>query len=193
MKKNIGEYFKELKDILGEVVATDADGKVYQLEEAVDKAVSIIAEKAIAGGQLLFIGNGASASIASHMATDFWKNGGIKAHAFNDSSLLTCISNDFGYKFVFEKPVEMFAEANDILIGISSSGQSENILRGVSAAKKKNIGVLTFSGFKDNNPLRSMGDINFYVPSMQYGLVEIIHTSICHCLVDMVIRGKEEV
>ena len=126
------------------------------------------------------------------MSTDYWKNGGIRAIAFNDSSLLTCISNDYGYKHVFEKPIEMFAEKGDILIAISSSGKSENILRGVQAARTSQCKVITFSGFKNDNPLRSMGDYNFYVPSPAYGPVEIIHLSICHCICDAIIQEKSK-
>jgi len=190
MKKNISEYFNRLKDIFDEVVATNAEGKAYKLDEAIDASMRMIMSQSTLGGKLFFIGNGASAAISSHMATDFWKNGGIKAMAFNDASGLTCVSNDFGYKHVFEKPIEMFSEPCDILFAISSSGQSENILRGVAAAKKKNAKVITLSGFDKTNPLRQLGEINFYVPASSYGYVEILHHSICHCLLDLITQNK---
>lgn len=136
----------------------------------------------------MFIGNGGSASIASHMAIDFWKNSGIKAVSFNDSSQLTCLSNDFGYEYVFEKPIEMFAENGDVLIAISSSGRSRNILRGVKAARRKRCRIITMSGFKKNNPLRKIGDLNYYAPSDSYGFVEIIHGAICHLFADHTIK-----
>ena len=150
----------------------------------------LIINQAEANKKLIFIGNGASASISSHMSTDYWKNGGIRAIAFNDSSLLTCISNDYGYKHVFEKPIEMFADTGDILIAISSSGKSENILNGVKAARVKNCHIITCSGFETNNPLRNLGDLNFFVPSKDYGPVEILHLSILHCIVDCIIELK---
>ena len=150
----------------------------------------LIINQTEANKKLIFIGNGASASISSHMSTDYWKNGGIRAIAFNDSSLLTCISNDYGYKHVFEKPIEMFADTGDILIAISSSGKSENILNGVEAARLKNCHVITCSGFETNNPLRTLGDLNFFVPSKDYGPVEILHLSILHCIVDCIIELK---
>ena len=93
------------------------------------------------------------------MAIDFWKNGGIKAISFNDGPQLTCIGNDYGYKHVFEKPIEMFTDFGDILVAISSSGRSENILLGVQAAKLKGCRIITLSGFDENNPLSSMGGI----------------------------------
>lgn len=188
--KNAGAYLKALKKLFDEIVITGVDGQLYQFEEAIDRAIRMIVDRATDGGKLLFIGNGASAAISSHIATDFWKNGGIKAIAFNDSSLLTCISNDYGYDYVFEKPINMFADRKDILIAISSSGQSKNILRATSAAKEKGVQVITFSGFDEENPLRKLGDINFYVPALQYGYVEVVHLSICHCLVDTVIENK---
>ena len=117
------------------------------------------------------------------------QNGGIKAVAFNDSSLLTCISNDYGYKYVFEKPIEMLADNGDILFAISSSGKSENILKDVLAAKSRECNVITLSGFKDDNPLNVMGDYNFFVPAQEYGPVEIIHHSICHAILGNIIHG----
>ena len=142
--------------------------------------------------KMIFIGNGASAAIASHMSTDFWKNGGIRAIAFNDASLLTCISNDFGTPHLFEKPIEMFADEADVLFAISSSGRSENILTGVQAARSAGGHVITLSGFRPDNPLSSLGDLNFYVPVQEYGPVEITHHSICHCILDTIIKKKRD-
>ena len=123
-------------------------------------------------------------------AIDYWKNGGIRATAFNDAALLTCLSNDYGYEQVFAKPIEMMSQAGDLLIAISSSGRSLNILNGVAAARKNGCGVVTFSGFAADNPLRSLGNINFYVPSESYGYVEITHLSICHSILDLSVGLK---
>lgn len=183
-------YFDNLKVLIDKIIVTDAAGKIYKFNAAIEMCIGIILNQAKLCGKLMFIGNGASAAISSHMATDFWKTAGIPALAFNDSSLLTCISNDYGYKHVFEKPVEMFAQQEDILFAISSSGKSENVLRAVKVAKNKKLKVVTLSGFSKNNPLRKLGDINFYVPAWQYGLVEPLHHSICHCLVDSICKKK---
>ena len=190
MMKNIQKYFDDLKGMFGNIIATDINGKVCRFDEAVSMSVHAIIEKASSGGKIIFIGNGASASIASHIATDFWKNADIRAMAFNDASALTCISNDFGYEHVFEKPIEMFSDPDDILVSISSSGRSENIIRAVKAAITNKLKIITLSGFKQDNPLRQMGSFNFYVPSDSYGHVEITHHSICHCLIDMIIKEK---
>ncbi len=169
---------------------TDNTGSSLDFFSGIQKVGELIVNQTDAGKKLMFIGNGASASIASHMSTDYWKNGGMRAIAFNDSSLLTCVSNDYGYKHVFEKPIEMFADEGDILMAISSSGKSENILRGVQAARSKACPTITFSGFKADNPLRALGDFNFYVPSGGYGPVEILHLSICHCIVDCIVEMR---
>jgi D-sedoheptulose 7-phosphate isomerase len=182
-------YLKGLGDLLLKMEANDASGKAVSLEEGVDRAIDIIVKQANLRKKIIFIGNGGSAAIASHQAVDYWKNGGMRAQAFNDTSLLTCISNDYSYAQVFEKPMEMFTDPGDVLIAISSSGKSENILRGVKANKAFGNQTITMSGFKSDNPLRSTGDINFYVPAPTgaYGFVEIAHLVLCHMFVDLII------
>jgi len=182
MKKDVNNCFYDLKVLLDGIIVTDSNGDCLPRSDGMQSAVSQITS--VKNGKLMFIGNGASASIASHMATDFWKNAGVPAVAFNDSSLLTCVSNDFGYEHVFEKPIQFFGQSDDVLIAISSSGQSENILKAVSAARELGIYIITLSGFKKNNPLRKMGHLNFYAPSMSYGLVEVAHHALCHFIVD---------
>lgn len=186
------DYYVKLKGLLDSIEVTNSDGEFVELCEAIEQVTSLILRLADRKHKAIFIGNGASAAISSHIATDLWKNAGVKAMAFNDSSLLTCISNDLGYDHVFEKPIEMFADPEDVLMAISSSGQSENILRAASAAKNKGLKLVTFSGFAEQNPLRKLGDVNFYVPAANYGFVEIVHLSICHCLVDTVIGNKSK-
>ncbi|PIQ99601.1 MAG: phosphoheptose isomerase [Nitrospinae bacterium CG11_big_fil_rev_8_21_14_0_20_45_15] len=194
MKTIAKQYYNDLNSLLGSISVSDQQGRALDIYQGIELVGNLAKEKALVGNnKLMFIGNGASAAISSHMATDYWKNGGLRAVAFNDSSLLTCISNDYGYVHVFEKPIEMFADKGDILFAISSSGKSENILRGVAAARNKGCQVVTFSGFKDSNPLKELGDYNFYVPSEGYGPVEIIHLSICHCIIDAIIISQSKV
>lgn len=190
MRETIRENVNRLKNLYDQILTTDKENNSLIFDEAIEMAVNNIIQCRKVSKKLIFIGNGASASIASHMATDFWKNGDIRALAFNDASGLTCISNDFGYKHVFEKPVEMFSDSGDILVAISSSGESDNIILAADKAKRSNLRIITLSGFKQDNRLRQMGDINFYVPSDSYGHVEILHHCICHCLVDTVIKVK---
>ncbi len=190
MKEAVKKYFEEIVKYLSGIIVTDLKNKKKDFEQAVEDAVNLINDCSVSGKKILFIGNGASAAISSHMAADFWKNGAVKAIAFNDSSLLTCVSNDYGYDNVFKKPIEMFAEKGDVLIAISSSGRSANIIKGAKAALHKGCSLITLSGLDENNTLRLLGHINFYVPSSLYGLVEIIHQAICHCILDVLIESK---
>lgn len=185
----ITSYLKGLGEVLLKIEASNDSGKKLSLEDGMEEAIRLIAKQANQKNKVIFIGNGGSAAISSHQAVDYWKNGGMRAIAFNDTSLLTCISNDYSYAEVFEKPIEMFADAGDVLIAISSSGKSENILRGAKKAKERQCPVITMSGFKPDNPLRSIGDINFYVPAPTgaYGFVEIAHLTLSHCICDMII------
>ena len=177
---------QKLKELLDALSVTDSKGSTLLLDPAIQKVVSMILEQAKSGRKLIFIGNGGSASLASHMAIDFLKNANIPAMAFNDSSFITCISNDCGFESVFEKPIGILAESGDILLAISSSGQSENILRGAKMAKTKGAKVITLSGFDENNLLRNLGEVNFYAPSKSYGNVEIAHLFLCHLIIDTV-------
>ena len=141
----------------------------------------------------MIIGNGGSAAIASHMHNDLCKAVGIRAIIFNEPSLLTALSNDHGYGCVFERPIELWADSGDLLLAISSSGQSENILRAVRASLAPGCQVITLSGFKSDNPLRGMGHLNFYVPAQDYGLVELVHSGLTHFLTDRSMTSQTEV
>ncbi len=187
----IKDYYNGLSNVIRSIRVTDDKGSKIDFYQGIEKVSNLVIFQANIGRKLMFIGNGASAAISSHMSTDFWKTCGIRAVAFNDSSLLTCLGNDFGYEYIFEKSIEMFADPGDILVAISSSGKSENILRGVNSAKSKECSVITLSGFKNDNPLYSAGDYNFYVPAQEYGPVEVIHHSICHCILDTISNDKD--
>lgn len=178
----------ELGNLFLRIQANDLDGKEFNFEKAISQIVQLISLQRKKDNKIILIGNGGSASIASHIATDFLKNLRIPALAFNDASLLTCLSNDLGYEHVFSTPLETIAKKGDILFAISSSGKSKNILNAVTQAKKKGCFVFTFSGFSSLNPLRRMGDLNFYVPSASYGAVEISHLAICHAVVDILYK-----
>jgi D-sedoheptulose 7-phosphate isomerase len=118
------------------------------------------------------------------MATDYSKNGGLRAWAMNDGSMLTCLGNDYGYDHIFAKQIEFHARGGDLLIAISSSGRSANILNAVRSGREMGCGVVTLSGFLPDNPLREKGDINFYLNSELYGYVEIGHLALCHSILD---------
>ena len=174
----------ELGNLFLRIQANELNDEEVDFQKAISRIVKRISLLRKKDNKVMIIGNGGSASIASHIATDFLKNLKIPALAFNDASLLTCLSNDLGYDNVFSTPVRSLAKKGDILFAISSSGKSKNILNAVTQAKKKGCFVFTFSGFSSLNPLRKMGHLNFYIPSSSYGDIEISHLAICHAVVD---------
>ena len=128
--------------------------------------------------------------MASHVSVDLTKNAKIKCLNFNESDLITCFSNDYGYSKWMEKSIDFYGESGDILILISSSGKSENVLRAAKAAKKKKFNkIITFSGFSKNNPLRKLGDMNFWVESNDYNQVENTHQYMLLMITDLAINN----
>lgn len=190
MQLKMKDYINDFTNILLNIKITNSINTNIDLNHSIEKAIEIIKAQSESNNKIMIIGNGGSASIANHLAIDLWKNAGIRATTYSDSALLTCISNDFGYEYVFEKPIEMFADKGDVLIAISSSGMSKNIINGTIAAKKMGCKIITMSGFKENNTLRSKGEINFYVASDSYGYVELAHSVLCHCIVDIITNEK---
>ena len=137
----------------------------------------------------IIFGNGGSAAISSHVSVDLTKNGGIKCMNFNETDLITCFSNDYGYERWMEKAIEFYGENGDILFLVSVSGKSKNLLRAVKAARKKKFSkIVTFTGSSKNNPLKKLGDINFWVNSKNYNLVENTHQYLLLLLVDLAIK-----
>jgi len=155
------------------------------LNDAVRKMKDEFREKHRNGGKLIFVGNGGSAAIASHMAVDYTKNGGIRSMALNDAPTLTCLANDFGYENVFAKQLEYYATSKDVVVIVSSSGKSENIIRAAKYCSVLQCKLVTLSGMNPNNYLRRLGDLNFYVPAADYGLVELSHLCILHAVVSL--------
>ncbi len=144
------------------------------------------------GGKIIVVGNGASAAIASHVSVDLTKNARIRCINFNEADLITCFANDYGYEHWVEKAIEFYGDAGDVLIAISSSGQSENILNGCKAANKMGFStVITLSGLSGDNPLRKMGDINLWVDSCAYNIIENLHQLWLLSIIDLII-GKAE-
>ena len=185
MRERLNQYFGTLADVLRGAVVTDRTSKELPLDEGCEWVRRAAHETHDSDNKIIFVGNGGSAGIASHLAIDFSKNGGLRALAFNDPSALTCLGNDLGYENVFAKQLEFHARPGDLLIGISSSGRSPNILAAVKMARARDCKVVTFSGFTEENDLRKTGDINFFVRSREYGFVEVSHLALCHAVLDI--------
>jgi D-sedoheptulose 7-phosphate isomerase len=188
--RGLRQYFATLSDLLVAAQVTSAGGRKVDYAEAVSQLIDRALSVHQAGNKLIFVGNGGSAAIASHMATDFSKNGNVRALALNDGAMLTCLGNDLGYDSVFARQIELHAQAGDMLVAISSSGRSANILNAVAAARSNGCAVITLSGFDPDNPLRRLGDLNFFIGSDRYGFVEIGHLAICHAALDFLCGSR---
>ena len=144
------------------------------------------------GNKGLIFGNGGSAAIASHFSVDLTKNASVRCLNFNESDLITCFSNDYGFENWIAKAVEFYGDEGDVLIVISSSGKSKNMINATTAAKAKKFSkIVTLSGFEENNPLRISGDNNLWVNSKAYNFVENLHQIWLLALVDLVIGDRE--
>ena len=142
--------------------------------------------------KVMLFGNGGSAAIASHVSVDLTKNANIRSVNFNEADLITCFSNDYGYERWIEKAISFYADSGDILILISSSGKSLNMIKACEAAKNKKISkIITFTGHDKDNPLSKLGDINFWINSKAYNFVENTHQVWLLTIVDLII-GKRE-
>lgn len=135
-----------------------------------------------------FIGNGGSSAIASHMTADFMKNGGMNTYSLYDNAVTTCMGNDYGYQYIFSRPMEFLLREGDLVVAISSSGNSANILNALETARMKGASIITFTGFEPNNRAKQTGDVNVYVPCRKYGIVESIHNLILQQVVDLIME-----
>lgn len=180
----------DLKSILQSLAAANDQGKEIDLDEALfqwEECTWLVRE---AQKTVYLVGNGASASMASHVAADLAKNAYIHTEVFSDLSLITAIANDLCYHEVFAEPLRRRMKEGDMLVAISSSGQSPNILRACREAKDREGIVITLSAMKPDNPLRLEGMINFYLPAHSYGLAETSHAALLHYWIDQVVMGS---
>jgi len=173
------DYFKRLENTF----------KSVDLDE-MEMFAKMIIDTDLNGNKIFVVGNGGSASIANHAVIDFLNAAKIKAMSFTDPGLITCFSNDYGYENWVVKALESYAKSGDIIVLISSSGESKNIINAAKYANENNMKVVTFSGFSSDNPLKKEGDINFWVNSCEYNNVEIVHQIWLLAAIDKVISIK---
>ena len=178
------DYLNRLVDVLNQSAISNRNNEKMDWESGFEEVVRMFEETKEKDGCLFFVGNGGSAAIAEHMIADFMKNGRMKTISIANNALTTCMSNDFGYEYAFSNPLEMLMEEKDLLVAISSSGNSKSIVNAINVATKKNGRVITLSGFRDNNMISNMGDLNIHVPIEHYGIVESIHNLLLQQVVD---------
>jgi len=193
MKKNsVTEHMETFKSLLGKTGFADQKGPIDP-DSWIGSVVASLSALKKKGGKVFLIGNGASCSMASHFAADLTKNAGISSYSINEGSLLTCFANDFSFETAYMEILKRLMRDGDILIAISSSGKSQNIVNAASFAAKefKNSSVITFTGFKKDNPLMKIGNFNVHVPIEDYGYVESAHAYFLHMLEDLFIRDEK--
>tara|TARA_A100001015_G_scaffold232681_1_gene263591 strand:+ start:212 stop:781 length:570 start_codon:yes stop_codon:yes gene_type:complete len=174
-------YFNNLKRLI-----SFKEDEILKLKTA----KKILVETRKKKKKILIFGNGGSAAIASHFSVDLTKNAKIRCVNFNEADLLTCFSNDFGYEKWVEKAINFYGDKNDVVILISSSGKSQNMINGAKEARKKGIKkIITFTGNNKQNNLKKLGDINFWVDSKAYNHIENTHQILLLSLIDLII-GK---
>ncbi len=182
-------YLRKLWEALeGTEIWKKNDEKYADYTKGINGILSLIGGCKKRHSQLFFVGNGGSSAIASHMTADFMKNGGMKTYSLYDNAVTTCMGNDYGYEYIFSKPLEFLLREGDLLIAISSSGNSESICNAIYVAKEKKATVITFTGFRPDNRARRLGDLNIYVPSEKYGIVESIHNLMLQQIVDCIME-----
>ena len=182
-KDFINKYLKDFSSLL--IPNDDLVEKIISVKD-----IMINSQKN--NSKIMIFGNGGSAAIASHVSVDLTKNAKVRSINFNEADLITCFSNDYGYENWVAKAVEFYADEKDILILISSSGKSMNMINACKAAKNKKISkIITFTGHDKNNKLSQLGDLNFWIDSKAYNFVENAHQVWLLTIVDLIIGKKE--
>ncbi|RMD74607.1 MAG: SIS domain-containing protein [Lentisphaerae bacterium] len=190
------QYLVEIGNLLQTTEITFHDnGRVARgdMQTAVKIWCGLLSDAQSGRRMFLFCGNGASAAMADHFAADLGHHGKVATYTFSSIAQLTAQANDSGYESVFLEPLTRVAQPGDVLICISSSGKSENILNAARFAVSHGIRLVTFSGFHAGNPLRTLGMLNFYVNAKAYGPVESAHAVLLHYLIDCGISHLQKI
>ena len=177
------KYFKNYTKSINEIL-DNVDSNL------IEKSVKIINRIIKQNKRIFIIGNGGSASIASHVSVDFAKVARVRSSTFNNSNLITCFANDYKYENWVAEAIKAYCDNKDLIILISSSGTSKNIVNAAKYCQKKKMNLITLSGFNKNNPLSKLGLVNFYINSKSYNFIEMSHHIILLSLVDIFANKK---
>jgi len=190
--QNYYAYYVEnyVKAVQG-ISATGPNGVQLSVDDALVRWCKIASRIKKRQSTCFFIGNGASASIASHFAADCLKNAHLRAQNFSDPALLTAIGNDLSADETFSLPLSRYGRRGDLLVTISSSGNSPNILRALATARIIGLKIVTLSAMSEQNRSRLLGDINLYIPSQRYGVAESAHALLLHCWLDLFLEKQK--
>lgn len=184
----LAQHLAEGAELLSRVLADEA------LLAEVDRAGDILVSCLKAGGKILSAGNGGSHCDAMHFAEELSgryrdNRPALGALAISDPSHITCVGNDYGFEFIFSRQVEALGRAGDVFFGISTSGNSANILAAARAAKERGMQVILLMG-KDGGKMRGLADAEIIVPHFGYAdRIQEIHIKFIHALIDHVEIG----
>ncbi|CAM2731746.1 MULTISPECIES: D-sedoheptulose 7-phosphate isomerase [Vibrio] len=162
----------------------------------IEAAAKLIADSFKQGGKVLSCGNGGSHCDAMHFAEELTgryreNRPGYPGIAISDPSHLSCVSNDFGYDFVFSRYVEAVGSAGDVLFGLSTSGNSGNILKAIEAAKAKGMKTIALTG-KDGGKMAGIADVEVRVPHFGYAdRIQEVHIKIIHIIIQLIEKEME--
>ncbi|MDO5531525.1 D-sedoheptulose 7-phosphate isomerase [Sutterella sp.] len=185
--ENVRSALLEAREALNNLIASEGT------LEAVDRAGELMAETIRAGGRIFSCGNGGSLCDAMHFAEEmtgrYRKNRRpYSATAIADASHLACVANDFGYEEVFSRYIEGTARPGDVLLGITTSGTSKNVVRAAEAAKRMGVKVVALTG-KAGTPITELADVAIVTPGGRYAdRVQELHIKCIHILIELVER-----
>lgn len=161
------------------------DGEAVPLAMGLGALAGLWRRQREADARVYWIGNGGSAALVSHLSQDLLNKCGVQSTTFNDPALLTCMANDYGYADVFRRPLRALAKPGDLLVAVSSSGNSENIVGAAESALESGLAVVTLSAFDVANPLHALpAALAFHTPVASYGQAEVAHTALLHAALD---------
>ena len=178
--KFLNEYYE---DVIKSIQNLDKD--------KINSICELIKNTSDNGGTVYIAGNGGSASTASHISTDLTKNAKVKAMTFNDANLITCFSNDYGYENWLSAAVRYYVKPKDLVILLSVSGESKNLLNAANLCNKEKIKFVTITGAKKDNSLSKKGNINYWINSKAYNIVETVQMLILVSIIDKIIGRSE--
>lgn len=177
-----GRYIGEAREAF--LSYLDGGGHIQSLV----KAEQICRDVQQRGSKILFLGNGGSSSIASHAATDFTKQGKVRSVAFNDHNLLTCYANDYGHANWMAQALKAYSDSGDVVVLISTSGESENLLRAADYVREASLEAISFSSFRQDNPLNRLGFLSFWIPSTSTCVSQSLHSALLLSVCDSLAR-----
>jgi D-sedoheptulose 7-phosphate isomerase len=192
----VNDWLSRLDSLTRQTVVTDAsvsasgifrESSLFTLDQGARQLIDTMRRTRMT----YMIGNGGSLAMAMHMATDF-NLAGLRTTVLCDPVAATSHANDFGVESIFAQQIEWYCQPHDILIALSCSGKSPNIVEATRLANALGMGTITFTGFDHDNPLRSLGELNFYVPAEtgEYGFVQLAHEAILHAACDIAAAEK---